>query len=246
MKLLKKNIFGVDITDAFEKEILEYIISTIKEDRKISIVTPNPEIVMYARKHPTFREIINRAEISLPDGIGLIWAGKILGKGLREKISGTDFILTLCKKASEESLSIALLGARQNVALKASNRLKELFPNLNVVFVSSSDPTIDSVKELKGQSKPIDILFVAYGFPKQEEWIDRHLSKDPVRVAMAVGGAFDYISGEVIRAPKVIRVLGFEWLFRVFRQPWRAKRQLALVEFVCLVLKEKVATSFRA
>lgn len=87
----------------------------------------------------------------------------------------------------------------------------------------------------------IDILFVAYGFPKQEEWIYKNLPNLPVKAAMGVGGAFDYLSGNIVRAPKVVRALGLEWLFRLIRQPWRIRRQLALLKFVWLVLKERVS-----
>jgi len=84
----------------------------------------------------------------------------------------------------------------------------------------------------------VDILFVAYGFPKQEEWIAKNLPKLPVKAAMGVGGAFDYISGNVSRAPFFVRAIGLEWLFRLIRQPWRIKRQLRLATFILLVIKE--------
>jgi N-acetylglucosaminyldiphosphoundecaprenol N-acetyl-beta-D-mannosaminyltransferase len=87
----------------------------------------------------------------------------------------------------------------------------------------------------------IDILFVALGAPKQEFWINKNLDKIPVKVAIGVGGAFDYISGKTPRAPTFIRSVGLEWLFRLVVQPWRIKRQLALIEFIRLVVKEKLS-----
>ncbi|MBI1919347.1 WecB/TagA/CpsF family glycosyltransferase, partial [Candidatus Microgenomates bacterium] len=88
-------------------------------------------------------------------------------------------------------------------------------------------------------NETIDVLFVAFGFPKQEEWMARNIGKVPVRIMAGVGGAFDYISGAVPRAPLPIRLIGFEWLFRLIIQPWRIKRQLALLVFIWLVIKER-------
>jgi N-acetylglucosaminyldiphosphoundecaprenol N-acetyl-beta-D-mannosaminyltransferase len=89
------------------------------------------------------------------------------------------------------------------------------------------------------KDKKVDILFVAFGSPKQEIWLSENLKKLPVKVAMGVGGSFDFISGRVSRAPRILRALGLEWLFRLVIQPWRIKRQLSLLAFIFLIFKEK-------
>jgi len=141
----------------------------------------------------------------------------------------------LCEACREKPLSIGFLGGRGRVAERTAERLKMRYPWINVTFVGSewSEKGFINKKE-----RSIDILFVAYGIPKQEEWIYENLPKLPVKAAMGVGGAFDFISGAVPRALFLVRFLGLEWLFRLIVQPWRFRRQLALIEFIFLVFKE--------
>jgi len=232
--LVKTSILGVDVTNASKQEVLEYVGRAVKDrSQKLSIVTPNPEMVMFARSHPEFRKVLNNADIALCDGIGLYIAGHILGMQVKEHITGIDMMDSLCHMSSEQALSIGLLGARHGVADRAAKCLREKYPKLKILFIASD---WDAKVFPRGG---VDILFVAYGVPKQEEWIAKHLPTLPIRVAMAVGGSFDYLSGEVVRAPFIIRMIGFEWLYRLIRQPWRFRRQLALITFVRLVIAKR-------
>lgn len=229
--LVKKNVLGIELTDASSKDILEYVVQSIKESkRKLFIVTPNPEMVVYANTHHEYRDVINQAQIALCDGVGLFIASSMLGKRVNEKISGVDFMKSLCEKAAKNGLSIGLLGGRGGVAERTAKCLQRENPNLEVSYIA------EDFEHKDFPSKGVDVLFVAYGVPKQEEWAISYMNTLPVRVVMGVGGAFDYISGDVMRAPFFIRSIGFEWLFRLIRQPWRVKRQLALLIFVRLVL----------
>lgn len=227
-------LFGVGVTNATEKEILEYILHTLKKTtEKYYIVTPNPENIIFAKKHPGFKRILNDARLGLCDGIGVMWAGKILGKKLKDRVTGVDIMENLCKEVAKKPITVGFLGGRHKVAEKTAECLQEKYPGLQVIFIS------EEWKEYNNY-KTIDILFVAFGFPKQEEWMSKNLSNIPVRVAIGVGGAFDYISGRVGRAPRLTRLLGFEWLYRLFREPWRIKRQMALLEFALMVAREKL------
>lgn len=254
--LVKNEILGIGVTNEKLSTILEYVIKNIeKNTKKYYITTPNPEIIIHALKNPHFRNILNEADLALCDGVGLVWAGKILGKPFIERVTGVDFMEELCKRVTKKPITVGFLGGRGGVAELTAERLKERFPGLSVVFAEAGNPDKKTV-ELVGQKineysasghdtigygkKDIDILFVAFGFPKQETWIYEHLADLPVRYAMSVGGAFDYLSGAVPRAPKAVRAVGLEWLFRLVLQPWRIKRQLALIEFVFLVIKEKL------
>jgi len=252
-------ILGVPITVDKSDVILEYIHQTIKNSsQKIFITTPNPEILVYAHQHPNYKAILSEADIALPDGIGL----KLATNELKKRITGTDFMLDLCKDSVKSNVSIGLLGGRHGVASMTAECLRDLYPGINISLIAEQPPEDwFALKSKRGKvrdatrnntenkhspafkipfSHPVpDILFVAFGFPKQEEWIVKNLDELPVRVAMGVGGAFDYISGNVPRAPKFIRNIGFEWLYRLIREPWRWKRQLALPEFIILILKEK-------
>ncbi|OGK52746.1 hypothetical protein A2966_03125 [Candidatus Roizmanbacteria bacterium RIFCSPLOWO2_01_FULL_41_22] len=236
----KKNILGIGLTNAKEDQILEYILQGLEKNiQKYFIVTPNPEILVLARSNTNYKKILNSAKIASPDGIGIMIAGKILEKQLKEKITGVDLVESLCRAVEEKPITVGFLGAGLAVAEETAECLKKKFPNLKVAFANSGNPDDKTVALVKGSKKEIDILFVAFGSPKQEIWIYENLDKLPVKVAIGVGGAFDFISGKVKRAPVLVQNLGFEWLFRLINQPWRAKRQTTLIKFIYLVLKEK-------
>lgn len=243
----KINILGVDITNITFSEGRELVKHWIKNgEKKYYIVTPNPEGMMLARKDIAFKEILNQADLAIPDGAGLVWAGKILGKPFKERISGVDFMLGLCQMAEKEGFSIGLLGAGQGVAEKTAEELKKRFPDLKIPLCKQEwEGSQARPRGLlgSGQGDPlaeIDLLFIAFGMPKQEKWIKENLKNISVKVAMGVGGTFDYLAGEIPRAPKWMRNLGIEWLYRLIKEPCRFKRQLAIWEFGLLVLKEKL------
>ena len=230
-----KTIFllGVGITNTKEQEVLEFIYTGLQNSsEKYYIVTPNPELLVIADNDPGYKNILNKAKLALPDGIGIMWGAWFMAKPLRQRISGVDFVKSLCNYVSKRPITVGFLGAGPNVAEKTSECLKTLYPELRVNLVASE--WSESLK-----NKKVDILFVAFGSPKQEIWISEHLDDVPAKVVIGVGGAFDLISGKVPRAPKVLRKLGLEWLFRLVIQPWRIIRQLSLIKFVFLVFKEK-------
>jgi N-acetylglucosaminyldiphosphoundecaprenol N-acetyl-beta-D-mannosaminyltransferase len=237
----KVQILGVGIDDVSLSEAVSCVktwLNDSKGNKKYIIVTPNPEFLLAARNDPEFREILNRADLAIPDGAGLKLSGKITNV-----TPGVDLMEELCKLASREGYSIALIGGKKGVAERTKQCLVKRYPNLKIVFADSgpelkttSDYSLNTTYHIPNT----DILFVAFGQVKQEKWIDANLNKLSVKIAMGVGGAFDYISGEVPRAPKWMRSLGLEWLFRLIVQPWRIKRQLKLLKYVWLILKERL------
>lgn len=238
----KKNILGVGITNATKEEVLEYITKSLENHhKKYFVVTPNPEFLVLANKNPKFKNILNNAELALADGIGVILAGKFVAKPLKERMTGVELLESLCKAVAEKPITVGFLGGRENVAEKTAECLVKKYPGLKVAF---ADPEYNFYKNYNDYNgyKRIDLLFVAFGAPKQEIWTSENLEKIPVKIAIGVGGAFDYISGKIPRAPVWVQKIGFEWLFRLVIQPWRLKRQLALLEFVWLVLKEKISS----
>lgn len=234
--MISKNfILGVGVSNGTNQEVLEFLLKGLKNGgKKLSIFTPNPEIIVRAYHDSGFRKILNSASLALPDGIGVIWAGKILGKKFKEKIIGVDTLENLCKVARDYGLTVGLIGGEVKIADKTAECLMSKYPGLKVGFAGANA----SIKLLRS---PLDILFVAFGAPKQEIWISKHINHLPVKVAMGVGGAFDYISGRIPRAPVFMRNLGLEWFFRLVIQPWRIRRQLALLEFIYLVLRERLS-----
>ncbi len=263
-QLVKKEILGVKVTSAKKEDVLKYIIDFVENLSKNSyIVTPNPEMIVYAASHPSFASILNGAEVALCDGVGLLWGAQALGIPLIERFTGVELVEKLCAEASNRPITIGFFGAKPGVAELTAECLIRRYPKLKVVYTSDTwNERISDRKEVvsgaymvaneKKKDKnlttnyqfpttyAIDILFVALGFPKQEEWMASHINKVPVRVMVGVGGAFDYISGRIPRAPGFIQTVGLEWLYRLVRQPWRWKRQLALPQFLWMVVTEKL------
>lgn len=219
---MKKNILGVQIDDVNMTEALVLVEKWIWNPGKHYIVTPNPEMIVAAQKDERFRKLLNDADLSIPDGAGLKISGRV-----KNTVPGTDLMEKLVALAAEKGFTTAFLGGREGVAKKCSECLQRKYPKLKVSLATS---------DTNAKVPPSDLLFVALGHKKQELWIADNLNKIPVHVAMGVGGAFDYLGGFVPRAPKGLRDLGLEWLFRLIVQPWRIKRQLALFEYLWLIL----------
>lgn len=227
---MKSDILGVKIDDVDMAEALSIVEKWIWKPGKHYIVTPNPEFIVAAQKDPVFKEMLNGADLAIPDGAGLKLSGKV-----KNTVSGTDFMERLIRLAAEKGFVVGFLGGKDGVAKRCAECLLRKYPNLKISYISSGgivgkngNPSLTTNYKLP----PTDLLFVAFGHIKQEKWIATNLEKIPVHVAMGVGGAFDYLSGDVPRAPKWIRDLGFEWLFRLILQPWRIKRQIALLQYL--------------
>lgn len=237
---MKVDILGVKIDDVNMAEAQALVEKWIWNPGKHYIVTPNPEMLVAAQKDPAFKDVLNDADLSIPDGAGLKLSGKV-----KNTFAGTDFMEKLVSLAAEKGFTTGFLGGSDGVAKKTVECLKIKYPKLKVVFAESGGKVDDDGKwrmeDYQNSTKipPTDILFVAFGHIKQEKWIARNLEKIPAHVVMGVGGAFDYLSGSVPRAPKWVRNLGFEWLFRLIIQPWRIKRQLVLIRYLWLLLSSR-------
>lgn len=245
-KLPSIKILGINITNASKADVLEYIMNKAKKkEEKMYIVTPNPEIIMYGLRHKEYEKVLNGAEIAIPDGAGTVMAGSILGYSLKERIPGVELLEDICRESSKNAVTVGFLGGRGGVAKRTAERLQQKYHNLRVNFIGEEWGNGENTKNntpspISDKQSSIDILFVAFGFPKQEEWIAKNLPLIPVTIAMGVGGSFDYLSGKVPRAPRTLRMLGFEWAFRLVNQPWRAGRQSVLPLFLLAVIKAKL------
>ncbi|MDD5147528.1 MAG: WecB/TagA/CpsF family glycosyltransferase [Candidatus Daviesbacteria bacterium] len=251
---MKIDILGVKIDKVNLTEALVVVEKWIRNPGKHYIVTPNLEFILAAQKDKEFREILNKADLAIPDSSSLGLSDWLLRKTRLERlllwplfffpikpmmqfdvVTGTDFMEALCKLSAEKGLTTGFLGGNGEVAKETADCLMRKYPNLKVSYVSSGG-VVDKDGTTSYILPATDLLFVAFGHIKQEKWIAKNLDKIPVRVAMGVGGAFDYFSGRVRRAPKRIRESGFEWLFRLVIQPWRIKRQLVLFKYLRLIL----------
>jgi N-acetylglucosaminyldiphosphoundecaprenol N-acetyl-beta-D-mannosaminyltransferase len=226
-------LLGIGFSNASKDEVLEFIITGLeKQQEKYYIVTPNPELLVIANENNEYKNVLNKAKLALSDGIGVMLGGQLLGRPLKERIHGVDLVEMLCREASKKPITVSFLGAGPNVAELTAECLREKYPDLKISFTETEWNFAKKYPET-------DILFVAFGSPKQEIWISENLEKLPAKVVVGVGGAFDFLSGKVRRAPLFMRKIGLEWLFRLIIQPWRIKRQLKLIKFVYLILREK-------
>ncbi len=234
---MKKQLFGVNITIDSKNDILSevenYLLGKSKKSPFV-IVTPNPEQVMLAQHDKEFLKLLNKADVALPDGVGLVWAMK----GIVSRIPGVDFMSDLVRMANKNSWEIGLVGGWNGVGKKALAELQTSYANLKGWAM---EPEKTSVEKLAKQiiDSNTKIVFVGLGAPKQEEYIDVLKKQCKQVVFMSVGGAFDMIAGGVKRAPLWMQKLGLEWLYRLFQEPWRWKRQVAIIEFLFLVIKER-------
>lgn len=240
------NILNVKIDNLTKSEVLQKISEFLQSDKQHQIVTVNPEFIMAAQHDDEFRNILNKADLSVADGVGLKFAAKKFGQKLKERITGVDLIYKMAKIAEQKNKSIYLLGAKGKVPEKTTMKLLEKYPKLKIAgyetgyrhwwWKLSDEKIVGHIRRSEA-----DILLVAFGHPKQEKWIYHNLPKMPsVKMAMGVGGSFDYISGNVKRAPKWMRDIGLEWLYRLIRQPWRLPRIMtAVVKFSWAVLRAK-------
>jgi N-acetylglucosaminyldiphosphoundecaprenol N-acetyl-beta-D-mannosaminyltransferase len=202
------------------------------------IATVNPEFVMRARVDHEFARVLESADLCLADGSGVVWAARRQGCTIKEPVTGVDLIPPLAALCARRRLRLFLLGAAPGVADELASRLKAAEPSLEVAAHSGSpDPSSDAESLALIHSHGSHVLLVAYGAPGQELWIDRVSSRLGVAVAIGVGGAFDYLTGRVPRAPAWMRRAGMEWLFRLVRQPWRIRRMAVLPIYALRVLR---------
>lgn len=246
-------ILSVKVDRVTRREAIAQIDQMLRDGGQHTVTTPNPEMIVAAQRDTEFRAILNRASLALPDGIGLLLGAWILGTPLKERIAGSDFVWDIAQLAGERGYSLYLLGAGDGVAQAAARELKITNEKLKIVGAESGISITPSPLMGEGRGEGViarirdtapDILLVAFGHGKQEKWIAKHLPELPsVKVAMGVGGAFDFIAGRVRRAPALFRLFGLEWLWRLIRQPWRLPRiWRAVVVFPLLVLRAKLRT----
>ena len=237
-------ILGVRFDLAGIHQAAGIVCDWLKDGKKRYITTPNPEFVAAAQKDEEFRQILTNADLSITDGRGIQLAARFLGMPVPQRITGSDFMQELCEEFAKLKVPIFLLGGKNGSAEKCAEKLKNNILGLQIAGFFEGDAgeagdteTVNAINRTNAQ-----VVFVAYGAPKQEKWIARNLPKlNSIKAAMGVGGAFDYIAGEISRAPIFMRKMGLEWLWRLFKQPRRFKRIFrAVVIFPLLVLKEKM------
>ncbi|GCE25785.1 WecB/TagA/CpsF family glycosyl transferase [Dictyobacter alpinus] len=239
-------VLGVRVDRLTQRQVLAALRQILSSARAGSrppcqqIITVNPEFVMAAQKNTLFRQCINQAALVTADGMGIVWASRLLRQPTPERVTGADTLVELARLAAEDGYRLYLLGAAPGVAEIAGTRLQELAPGLKIVGTYAGSPAPEEENEIleRIRTAQADIVCVAYGAPAQDLWIYRNLQRLPASLAMGVGGAFDFLAGRQRRAPHWMRRTGLEWLYRLYREPWRWRRMLALPLFVFQVIRK--------
>ncbi|MGH2469704.1 MAG: WecB/TagA/CpsF family glycosyltransferase, partial [Chloroflexota bacterium] len=220
-------ILGVRVDDVTLAEAAAAAERFMVEGTPHQLATVNPEFVMEARRNPDFAQVLREADLCVPDGVGLIWASRLLRQPLRARAPGVELVWALAGLCAERDRTLFLLGGRDGVARDAARRLQARFPRLRLAGTFEGNPRGPEAPARVRAAAP-DVLLVAYGHPRQDLWIHQQQAELRVPVAVGVGGAFDFIAGRTHRAPAWLRRLGLEWLHRLAREPWRWRRMLAL------------------
>jgi N-acetylglucosaminyldiphosphoundecaprenol N-acetyl-beta-D-mannosaminyltransferase len=235
------SILGVRVHALSADEAVRRISAILLAGGRHTIIPVNPEMIMTAQRNDGFRETINGADLALVDGIGVLLAARLRGVRNIERMPGSDTVELLASLAARQGLRLYLLGAAPGVAEEAGRRLQSRHRGLVIAGAYAGSPAETDAADICARiaASGADILFVAYGAPQQELWIARHRAQLPVRLAMPVGGTFDFLAGVASRAPIWVRRSGLEWLYRLFQEPRRYRRMLALPAFAFLALSEQ-------
>ena len=196
-------ILDVPVHPLTYEDFLAHVAQFIAAGAPRQICTANPEFVMTARRRPDFLAVLQNADLVLADGVGLLWAARYLGHTLPERVTGSDGIYLLARRAAQEGWRLFLLGARPGVAEKTAAMLQARYPGLEIAGTWPGSPGDEDYPAIAARVKVArpDVLLVAYGAPQQDLWIARHKDDLGVPVSMGVGGAFDHVVGVQKRAP---------------------------------------------
>lgn len=238
------DILGVRVDALTLEQAVARIDGFIRSGQPHQVVTVNPEFLVQARGDAGFRACLERADLALADGVGLLPAARLLGHRLPGRVTGVDITISLMALCAQAGYRVYLLGAAEGVAAATATALQTRYPGLQIAgyHAGSPNPAHDTEQVTRVREALPQVLLVAYGAPDQDLWIARNLQQLGVPVAIGVGGTFDYLSGRVPRAPELLRRWGLEWLYRLVRQPWRWRRQLRLPVFVALVLRQRLTS----
>ncbi len=249
---MKSNIFGIPVDDRSPKLVLEQIKKGLKSRAKfVHVVSLNPENLVVANGDPEFHEIVTEAQIRINDGIGTVLAIQILNGVKVPRLTGVDLMQQLVNWSGGESLRVLLIGGKGNLAEVLANCYNQGYSASKFIGVSGykdiKNPSSEETNHLLSIVADLrpHLIFLAFGSPDQEKWVYRNRASLQGVTCIGVGGAFDFLGGNVKRAPSVIRSLGLEWLFRLIRQPWRWRRQLRLIQFMQSVLGERMKVNRR-
>ncbi|WP_231037529.1 WecB/TagA/CpsF family glycosyltransferase [Pectinatus frisingensis] len=228
------NILGVTVASLTMQEAVQTAGHFIEGNSKAMIATANAEMIMRAAHDEKLKEILNKADLVVPDGAGTVWASNYLGVSMPERVAGFDLVQNLLKMAPEKNWRIFFFGSAPGVAEKAKAKAEQDYQGINIVGTRNgffTDADTAAIINRINDTAP-HILLAALGVPKQEKWLYANLGKLNCPLSIGVGGTLDVMAGVMKRAPLWMQKAKLEWLFRGIMQPQRAGRLLALPKFV--------------
>ena len=237
----KVNILGVNIDKVTMNEAINRVMGFLDSDKLNTVYTRNPEFIMNARDDEEFKKILNEGDLVIPDGIGVVYASRILGNPVSERVPGYELTENILKGIKDKKYTAYFLGSKGDTAKLAAENMMQKYTGLKVAGyrdgyfkVEEEERIIDEINRLE-----VDYLVVGLGSPKQEQFIYRNKQKLKVKVAIGNGGTLDIMAGKVKRAPVIFQKLGLEWLYRLLKEPTRFKRMLKLPQFMWIVIMTK-------
>lgn len=236
------DILDIPVDSITMEEAVSRVLSFIKENRAHCIYTPNAEIIMAAHTDANLKNILKQSDLLVADGAGVVLASKILGVSLPEKVSGIDLVKNLFAVSRNTPLKFFFFGSKPGTADAAAKAITSQYENVQIVGCRNGYFSAEDEKHIIDEinASGADILLVALGAPKQEIWIHKHKDVLKVKVCIGVGGSLDVFAGNVSLAPEFMRRAGLEWLFRLYKEPWRYKRMMQLPKFVLTVIGERI------
>ena len=236
---MRIDVLGVGFDNLTLEEAVEAGMDLVRAPGAHYVVTPNPEIVEVCREDPAVMDIVNRADLVLADGIGVIKGAAMLGTPLKGKVPGIEFAAGLLGRLEKEGRSVYLLGAKPGVAELAGKRLSGQYPGLKIAgthdgYFQEDAPVVEDIR-----ASGADVVLVCLGAPKQEKWMAKNGADTGAHLLCGLGGSLDVFAGVVERAPKFWCDHGLEWLYRLLKEPRRAGRMMKLPLFLVHVRQEK-------
>ena len=234
----KINILGVDVSAKTMDETVDELMGYLGDGSTHTVYTPNSEIIYMAYKDEEFKNILNSADVKSADGIGVVYASKILRKPLTERVAGYDLMHAFFKKAKDRGVRVFLFGSKPTVAENAGKMLSDMYEGLEICGTRNGyfkPEETDEIVNMINASNP-DVVLVCLGAPKQEKWISAHKDELDFGVCMGIGGSLDVFAGTVKRAPEFYQKHGIEWLYRLCKQPSRFIRMMELPKFGLTVI----------
>ena len=243
----KQALLNTYINNMTMSETITEIEKMIASDKKSYVVAINVDVVMKIENDPYLKKIVDNSDMVLVDCKPLVWISKMHGKPLKAKISGSDLVPHLCKKAAQKKYSIFIIGGKDGIANQAKKRLEETFPDIQIVGTYAppmgferDEVELNKINSIISEKKP-DLLFACFGCPKQEKWIYENISKYDAKVSVCAGATVDFLAGNIKRAPRWMSEYGLEWFYRFLQEPKRLFRRYFVddVKIIKLIRKYK-------